>query len=321
LRADHAARLTRDMNDYFALPPERQQALRDLDARLHSGEAAAQARLWGALDRYAAWLDRQPEEKRREVLDAPPTERLALLRQMREKEWLSAQPARVKAEIEKLPADARTKRIATLRADERRSRAGLPVVPDRLKPAKPVKPADLPLDARKFLAETLEPALPREEKEALKKAEGKWPEYPKALLSLSERYLVYRPLEKPGPITGFKDLPQEVKKRPLVKTLVKPEGKGWPAWAESFTEGYRKVKVRGPLPPFGASRPADYPPATREFLEKKLAGERAALEKLEGQWPEYPRRLAELINRKGVVIPGLTPPGPREMWDAARAAP
>ncbi len=324
-RADpeHGARLMRDLRDFYALPAERQQQLRHLDAKLHEGDAATQARLWGVLERYSAWLDRLPEEKRREVLDAPRDGRLALIRRLREQEWLATLPAKVRAELDRLPPDARVRRIADLRADERRSKTGM------------VRTADLPAEVRAFIADHLVPILPREDKDALKAAEGKWPDYPRQVKLLTDRYLVLRPLPS-GPVTAFKDLPPEFRKSVggmLTKGLLKVDGgkKGWPEWAQGFTEQYRRLKPFGPfkpppLPPLGASRPADYPPATRAYIEKTLIpalgkDAAAALTRLEGQWPEYPQRLAEEARRKGLLIPGVSLPGPRELWDPARPGP
>jgi hypothetical protein len=63
---------------------------------------------------------------------------------------------------------------------------------------------------------------------------------------------------------------------------------------------------------------------TQEFIEKKLMPtlppqQKKALEGLEGKWPEYPRRLAELARQHKKPIPGITLPGPQALWDAARA--
>src|SRR4051794_32049631 len=77
-------KLVADLRDLFNLPPERQHQLRELDAKLHDGDAARQARLWGVLERYVAWLDGLPENSRKKVLDAPTSEaRLAVIRELR----------------------------------------------------------------------------------------------------------------------------------------------------------------------------------------------------------------------------------------------
>jgi hypothetical protein len=96
---------------------------------------------------------------------------------------------------------------------------------------------------------------------------------------------------------------------------------GWPAFAEAVTAGCRQLKV--PPPHLGAWELADYPKPTRDFIEKKLIpslpdGQRKALKNLEGEWPAYPRRLAELARQHKKPIPGITLPGPPALWEAAR---
>lgn len=52
----------------------------------------------------------------------------------------------------------------------------------------PTRHADLSVDMRSFVTRTLIPLLSREEKAALRKAEGSWPDYPVAIRDLAERY-------------------------------------------------------------------------------------------------------------------------------------
>src|SRR5262249_17844633 len=129
-------------------------------------------------------------------------------------------------------------------------------------------------------------------------------------------------------ITGWKDLPRDVMKaiQPLKKAQVLAGMKkvtGWPAFAEAFTASCKSAGLANP-PPLGASRPADYPKVTKDFIEKHFIpslppAQRTALNGLEGKWPEYPRRLAELARLHKKPIPGITLPGPQALWEAARA--
>jgi hypothetical protein len=43
------------------------------------------------------------------------------------------------------------------------------------------------------------------------------------------------------------------------------------------------------------------------------------LHNAEGKWPEYPRLLLELARRHDLVVPGMSLPGPRGLWQQARA--
>src|SRR5262249_32143491 len=40
----------------------------------------------------------------------------------------------------------------------------------------------------------------------------------------------------------------------------------------------------------------------------------------QGKWPAYPKLLHELAKKYNLVIPGMSLPGPRELWESARAA-
>src|SRR5262245_33956492 len=58
---EHYRRLKRDLAAFYALPPERQEEIRDVDRQLHDADSATQARLWAVLERYYTWLERLPE--------------------------------------------------------------------------------------------------------------------------------------------------------------------------------------------------------------------------------------------------------------------
>lgn len=322
---EQQARLLQELRDFHALPAERQRQLRELDARLHAGDADTQARLWGVLERYAAWLDRLPEEARRSILESPPAERLAIIRRMREEEWLASLPAKVRADLNNLPAE-KPRRIAAMRAEERRARRGLmPAGP------RPEKLSDMPADVQRFINDHLMPALPRKEKEALAKAEGRWPDYPRQVRSLTDRFLVLRPLPG-GPITSWDALVGKLRPPPMMKDKGKgkswlPKGvkHEWPDFALALTEISRRPKgpLTGKFEQLGACKPAHYPEPIREFIEKRLMPampekERDALQRLEGQWPEYPRALEMAGRRMRMAIPGITLPGPAEIWEAVR---
>jgi hypothetical protein len=50
------------------------------------------------------------------------------------------------------------------------------------------RPGEFPREVGVFLRTKLEPKLTADEKQHLHAAEGKWPEYPKRLLQLAEKY-------------------------------------------------------------------------------------------------------------------------------------
>jgi hypothetical protein len=62
--------------------PEQQKALRDLDRRIADLPAAQRAQYLAALHRYANWLDHLPENRRDDLLDKPPDERMPEVRKL-----------------------------------------------------------------------------------------------------------------------------------------------------------------------------------------------------------------------------------------------
>jgi hypothetical protein len=321
---DHYQRLLRDLKAFYALPVERQETLREIDRKMHEGDLASQARLWAVLDRYSTWLEKLPDPERREVVDASDSgERLKVIRRLREKEWVARLPARVRDEVRQLPANKRAARIAELRREERqqrqRARQALRAGADGLRPT---KLADFPPQVQTFIHEFLLPRLSVAEQELLRKAEGaSWPQLARTILELSERHPVLPPRPS-GPITSFRDLPPEAK-RMLNKRrddLAPLQGR-WPAFA---LEAARLLPNRPKAPPLGASKLDEMPREVQSVVRSQLyrelrPAERVRLEKQEGRWPEYPLLLLELARQKGVVLPGMSLPGPRQLWQGLRA--
>ena len=172
----------------------------------------------------------------------------------------------------------------------------------------------------------LTPMLSEEESKRLTLAEGRWPRLAKTILELSEKHPVLPPLPA-GPIDRYNLLPKEAKeflatKKKMLEELHKNAEK-WPQYALAVTETMRKEKR--PLPPLGASRPAEFDKSIQAFFIEKLepaltADEKVKLGGAEGRWPDYPQRLLELAHKNRLIVPGMSLPGPRELWDNARAA-
>src|SRR5262249_38223204 len=117
---DHAARLQRDLKAFWALPPERRARLRQLDQELHQQDSATQKRLWSVLEGYHAWLERLPGDERRRLASASDwRERLRLVRELREREWVRRQPAPVRKRLESLAPPERSREVAALRHRQR----------------------------------------------------------------------------------------------------------------------------------------------------------------------------------------------------------
>lgn len=322
---DHYARLRRDLLAFHALPRARQEQMRQLDHDLHSGDVSRRTRLWGVLDRYAGWLDKLPEADRRRVADAGPDERLGVVRDLRERQWVERLPAKTRDGLALLSPEQQVVRIASLREDERkRRRAWHGKNEPHLRPA---KMAQFPPEVRSFV-ESLTPRFSQADRLRLKQAEGRWPDLAKAILDLSEQHPVLPPLPT-GPITRWRELPREVDQmlagvdKRKVKQLKQGAPTGWPAFAEVVARFLRSEKFVPP--PLGASRLGEMPPEVQAAFKERLfpllgLGQRDALLRIEGQWPDYPRQLLRLARDRGVVLPGMSLPGPPELWESARLA-
>ncbi len=120
---EHYARLQRDLHDFWALPKAKRQQHRQIDQEFHQLDAKTQRRLWKVAERYNTWLERLPEDERRQIEQTKDTqERLQLIRAIRERQWIERLPKKVREELEKLPAEARAARVAVLRKQEQQQR-------------------------------------------------------------------------------------------------------------------------------------------------------------------------------------------------------
>jgi hypothetical protein len=329
-RAD-PERYARLERDFLALPADRQERIRQFDRALYDLPRDKRQRLWGVLQRYTAWVERLPEEDRKQIEAAGDRdERLRVVRRLREREFVERLPRAERDDFAKLPEAERPDRLAALRREERQRRLdwGLGVRP----PPRTPKPAEME-EVQAFVEKQLRPALNEDDKEQLKEqmknAEGKWPQTARLIQELSDRYLL--PPLPSGQIVRWRQLPPEyheampriaLERKQLWDNLQKQDGK-WPQFALAVVEMPAKHKYPKALPttPLGASRPEEFSPDVRAFIETKLTDDdRKQLHDAEGRWPEYPRLLHELARRRNLSIPGLSPPGPRDIWEG-RVAP
>jgi hypothetical protein len=325
---DHAARLERDLATFWALASQRRQRLRKLDRDLHQLDSATRQRLWGVLERYHAWLKRLPEEQRRRINSASDwQERLRIVKDLREQEWLQRQPKAVRASVAGLSASQRSQRVTELRAEQRR-RLKLALTPFRPEPR---KLSDFPVDVRLFVQFSLRPLLTPEERRQLDQTERKpWPLYARTLASLAEKH----PLPLPGPIGPVRiaDLPEKLRENihnhPRWEAALKRQEGKWPEFGVAllYQPGRKKPRPVGRfMEKAMPARLEDCSEAVRLFattgpLGKALSpAEKEELKKAEGKWPDYPKTLLKLARKHNLTLPGMTLPGPKELWDRARA--
>jgi hypothetical protein len=326
---DHYQRLQNDLKAFWKLPRAEQERLRKLDRDLYELDPGDRERLVMVLKRYADWHARLSEEDRQRVDAVEGRQRLRVVREIRERQFLERIPTPEREKVEKLSPKKRRAEIARMRRAERTQRrqwTGL----FRVRRLAPKRMSDLPREVREFVADELLPRLTAAEKKKLAQAQtpgGRGPKLTRLLVELSERH----PVLPPGPggrITGPKDLPPAVRRdlgdriagAGLGPQLADATGH-WPDFALVVAKAF--AGSPDPLPPLGASRPEEFPPLVRAFLKEKLekaltGPEKGRLKKAEGTWPDYPLLLLQLAEKHKLVVPGMSLPGPPELWDGAR---
>jgi hypothetical protein len=342
-RADpeHYARLRRDLKAFWELSPEERERLRRLDHDLHETDAHTQKRLLNILDRYAAWLERLPEADRQQIAAVDKGDRLKVIRSVRDRQYVESLPLKLREELTQLPASERRTQIDQLHQEDRKLRLACvqlamyrpeaPAKPSTPPPLRPTRLDEFPADVRSYVENVLWRQIRAEEAEQLKIADGApWPLLARAILELSAKH----PMKLPGPVNGprrFLDLPSEVLKAMPVKDLLPGQKKHlnelagrWPEFAAEFTATARKNGVNLPRQ-LGPCHARQFDAHVAQFIDRTLLPaltdkEKDELKAAEGHWPDYPKILLELSKKHGLEIPFMHLPGPRELWDQARAS-
>jgi len=330
---------------FQAQEPTRQQQLRRLHAQFTELAPDEQARLTKVMQTYNAWLARLPEEDRKQVLAAPTAaSRLDAIKQLREREWVESLPRLYRDEYARLEADARKQRVQEWRAEETERREEWILAQKHWGENQGRVPALFQNEIRPqveafvlHLRENLSEAERKELDDARTGAEefGNHFWYLREVVRLAD---LHPPL--PGHVgpKDFASLPKEVKdylrekdlhfrrKGDDVKELRKAVGR-WPEYALELTRYCQKNSLKLPVPP-GDCRKDQMPAEVAQFLDKVLEPQlkksetgRAdldALNKAQGNWPEYPRMIVDLAKKYKLQIPGWTLPGQQQQWDKLR---
>jgi hypothetical protein len=338
---DELARIREAAEKLDALPPERQTQLRQLDHDLHQQPSAAQARLQDVLDRYNEWFAHLDPKDQDRIRQAPDRQaRLAVIRQIRQGEWLITQPKALRDKLIAFDAPARDAAISKAWREERQRQAEWAVARrfwDDMAKNKPLpaKLDDFDNPTKTYITEVLYRLLSKDEKDRLTKVEGQWPQYPQTLVEFADRHPPALPSEN-APRT-FAELPKPIRdilskkalKSQAEKRLRPFEGR-FPDFAIHLAKYVRETKDSKD----SASWPYEWwaygynalSAPMQEFVKKKLVEplldrkEYRMLLEAEGVgWPDYPETIQKLADLHHLQVPWYTLPGGRERWDAYRA--
>jgi hypothetical protein len=252
-----------------------------------------------------------------------------------EKQEIERLPRKLREELALLKPAEREERLAALRKEQDGLRdvwTKSPPIFETWNP-KPEGLVDFPMSVQKYVTEYLMPRLTKREQNALADVKGSWPKYANAILDLDKKHRHLPPLKK-GPVVEGRQLqailkqanPKLVFTQTQMRHLNEFEGK-WPEYALAAKDLWRKTHNTAPMPPLGASKLDEFPDDMKAFIkaelipllekadrENKNRSYMGSLKTLEGKWPEYPNRLLDLARRHGKVIPGVSIPGPPELW-------
>jgi hypothetical protein len=332
---------------FKALPPARQQAIRELDRQLHAQDAATRDRLVRVLEVYAIWLGRLPDPERAGVLAAPtPARRLDEIRSIRERQWLDALPAAQKAKLGGLGAADKAALIGEWKKAEAERREEWALVRKHAD-AIVANLAPWPFDTeamRKSVPEYMRVTFKTDDPKkcrlsaneldrynlalaAAEKGGGwAWWAYGREAYNLARKYehsLLPEPAKPEMMYLDFGDLPRIFEKlveRPGLKKKLAPHVGRWPDFPLELHDELRMGKFGvGPLPPLGPARPSDFKEPVKTFWEKELSPkltqqERGLLRMFENRWPEYPREFLRLARQHDLSVPGVTLPGSPRRW-------
>jgi hypothetical protein len=340
-RADpeHYNRLKTRLQAFHALSKDRRDQIRQLDRDLHDEDMGTQARLWRVMDRYIAWVDQLPPEERARVNGAQDVrQRLAIVRELRDRQWIDRLPTAKRKQIVDAPTpEKKGVLLAQFRGEDQNRRlewqkVGAPREDVPLKKGPVLHRVDLPPEIKHYLDTKLDLVLSDNDKKRLKDAEGKWPQFGKVLRDLIEKH----PLTLPGPTTGISThqaLPGSVQRK--LRELKGPKkqeereklrnhlGK-WPDYAIAVTELIRRWDP--PMPEeLGPAKLTQFSSELQQFVKTKLTSalnddEKKQLTDADGKWPELPQTIQKLSLKYHLPIPGLPLPGPHEFWDRLKVA-
>lgn len=344
------AKLRADAEAFFALPIERKRQIVQIHKELHQEPPATQVRLTGVLERYVDWLDDLDKEARKQLAEAKDKNaRLALIKVLREQEWIKDQPKAVRDRLAGLQGQQRQQLIALEKSAERQRRLEWLIAArfwssldgdSKFRRPLPTKFADLPLSVQAYFQNYLHKMfLTPEEREQLKSLEGQWPQFPMKLVEIADRH----PAALPGSVgpRSLAELPARIlreltnklpnpkkvskevfEKQPalLAKILKLPDSE-WPKFGADLARAAKAHNIVFEYE-FLAYDFDCLNKAMKDFMKDKLepvldAKETYRLAKAIGKWPDYPQTIQDIANNHHLHAPWFILP-PVEDWDKYR---
>ena len=332
---------------FRTLPAGRQDEIvkldRDLHA-LHAKEPKEHDRLFRALEVYAVWLDRLPEPERRGVLHAAtPALRLRVIHDVRDQQWLAALPPPLKKKADALTNPKEKADLISQWKDEDAIRRDRWAFVRRYAETFGANKSPWPFDTDATRKEVIEFAratfhpddpkrvrlTPDELAEyrrtfALAEQHGAWALYGLTVYELSKLHPhLPEPADPKAMWTDEKELPDAISKelkKAATFRLRAVAGK-WPEFPLELHRELSTGKKVAAIPAVGPANVTEFKEPVKAFWAKELSpklssDERAALKRLEGKWPEYPREFVRLAGKYDLSVPGVTPPGSPKRWDA-----
>jgi hypothetical protein len=327
------------------LPAARRAEIVQLDARLHALEPRERDRLLRVLEVYAAWLERLPDAERRGVLAAAtPSLRLGVVRDLRERQWIVSLPPPLRKKLDALTDPNEKAKLVGQWKDEEAIRRDRWAFVRRHAEAFADNKSPWPFDTEAGRREVVEFARvafkpdegrrsrlsPEELAEyrrtlTLAERDGAWAWYGLTVYELARLHpYLPEPADPKLLMTEVNDLPEVYVQRVTPKKgppRVKLTSVGkWPEFPLEVLKDVPFPKGFSP-PPLGPARPGEFKEPVRTFAQQELfpkltPGEKFALQKLEGKWPDYPRTLVDYATKHDLSVPGVTLPGPPKRWDA-----
>ena len=192
---------------------------------------------------------------------------------------------------------------------------------------RPARPSDFPTDVQSFVKDQLTPMLSDEEKDHLRHEPAKTvgPNLP-IPSSICPKNI---PLLPPLPAGADRALRSAAcgsqvrtaagaaEEAKIVGRSAEKSGK-WPQYALAAADLMKQEK-RTP-PPLGASRPADFSAEVRDFIGKLTEADQGKRAKRNAVGRITRWRCWMRDGATNQAVPGMSLPGPRELWDSARTA-